>query len=319
MNHALARADADMRERESVSLTPALSRCLSVIATHLRHALSSPLPYGGGPDDDHAVPGMGGEVPGRRRGIELLPEPQGSDRPDVVLERDPDQVANFVVPVVRVERIPDCIRYVGLAGTAFLLEGTGGLAMTARHVADGLVLGESAVLFIGNDGRWQPVAIQEIEKHPTQDVAALRLEPDDYSSPFTLSRTEEHSSLHYTLWGYPDAVLHEIVDSGGMAEQRPDLVYSEGYIRRRITRALPVVRGSRFYELSTVSGAGCSGAPVISGRRQDYWKVIGVYVGQRRSEGGDLAVGYAVRISDLDIEAPSWSALFSANPEWPKF
>jgi hypothetical protein len=26
-----------MRERESVSLTPALSRCLSAFATHLRH------------------------------------------------------------------------------------------------------------------------------------------------------------------------------------------------------------------------------------------------------------------------------------------
>jgi hypothetical protein len=41
-NHALNRADADRRGRESVSLTPALSQCLSVFATHLRHS-TSPL------------------------------------------------------------------------------------------------------------------------------------------------------------------------------------------------------------------------------------------------------------------------------------
>jgi hypothetical protein len=40
-NQALSWADADMRERESVSLTPALSRCLSLFATHLRHTLGT--------------------------------------------------------------------------------------------------------------------------------------------------------------------------------------------------------------------------------------------------------------------------------------
>ncbi|MFD4630265.1 serine protease [Streptomyces sp. NPDC058284] len=228
-------------------------------------------------------------------------------------ERDPERVANFVVPVVRVERLPDQVKYVGLAGTAFLLEGTGGLAMTARHVADALVLGEAAVLFIGNDGSWQPAAIQAIHKHPTQDVAVLRLEPGDYPSPFTLSRTDEHASLHYTLWGYPDAVLYEIVGPDDRVLQRPDLVYSEGYIRRRVSRTLPAVQGDRFFELSTVSGGGCSGAPVISGRIGDHWKVIGVYVGQCRSHTSDLAVGYAVRVSDLDADAADWTALFNAS------
>lgn len=37
--------------------------------------------------------------------------------------------------------------------------------------------------------------------------------------------------------------------------------------------------------------------------------MIGVYVGERRA--GDLAVGYAVRMSDIDADAPSWSALFA--------
>ncbi|MFD3580401.1 serine protease [Streptomyces sp. NPDC058644] len=186
-----------------------------------------------------------------------------------------------------------------------MLKGGGGLAMTARHVADSLMPGKAAVLFVGNDGSWQPAAILGIDKHSTQDVAVLRLEPGDYPSPFTLSGFEEYASLHYTLWGYPDAVLHEIDGPDGRALQRPDLVYSEGYIRRRITRRLPAVQGDRFFELSTVSGGGCSGAPVISQRPRDHWKVIGVYVGQCRSENNDLAVGYAVRISDLPVDAPT--------------
>ncbi|MFF8644394.1 trypsin-like peptidase domain-containing protein [Streptomyces sp. NPDC015345] len=98
--------------------------------------------------------------------------------------------------------------------------------------------------------------------HPTQDVALLRLEPGTYVSPCVLSRRQEYASMSYMLWGYPEAVLYEsVVD--GIALQRPDLIYSEGHVRRRISDSIPGIHGSRFIELSTPAGPGCSGAPLI--------------------------------------------------------
>lgn len=226
-------------------------------------------------------------------------------------EIDSERVDNFVVPVIRVERTDEEeVVYKDLSGTAFLLADSGGLALTARHVAKGLVIGEAAVLFHREPG-WQPVAVQGIELHPTEDVAILRLEAGSYPSPFTLSRNQEFASCQYMLWGYPDAVLYEQVVHGRVL-QRPSMVYSEGHIRRRLTD-VPLDRpaGRRFYELSTVAGAGCSGSPVTVRRPGDQWRVIGVYVGERRSESGDFAVGYATRIADIDEDAATWSTLFN--------
>lgn len=63
-------------------------------------------------------------------------------------EIDSERVDNFVVPGIRVKRTDhEELVYTGLAGTAFLLADSGGLALTARHVAEGLVVGEAAVLF----------------------------------------------------------------------------------------------------------------------------------------------------------------------------
>lgn len=91
-------------------------------------------------------------------------------------EIDAEPVANFVVPVIRVERTGhEELVYKGFSGTAFILADSGGLALTARHVAEGLVVGETAVLFHRESG-WQPVAVQGIVLHPTEDVAILRLE-----------------------------------------------------------------------------------------------------------------------------------------------
>lgn len=178
--------------------------------------------------------------------------------------RDYDQLPNIVVPVVKISLQPGGgVRNEGFAGTAFLLQHGQGLAMTARHVADELTSGEAAVLFRGTDGAWQPAAVQGIEPHPTQDVALLRLEPGTYVSPCVLSRRQEYASMSYMLWGYPEAVLYEsVVD--GIALQRPDLIYSEGHVRRRISDSVPGIRGSRFFELSTPAGPGCSGAPLIA-------------------------------------------------------
>ncbi|MFF4147468.1 hypothetical protein ACFY0A_40660 [Streptomyces sp. NPDC001698] len=92
------------------------------------------------------------------------------------------------------------------------------------------------------------------------------------------------------------------------------MLYSEGHVRRRVSGdgALPGIRGSRFFELSTPAGPGCSGAPLIARSPSQLgpdWHVVGVYVGERRSQPGDLFVGYGVRIANIDQDAPSWAAL----------
>lgn len=233
-----------------------------------------------------------------------------------MLELPDDKITNFVMPVVRAERKSDgSIDYKGLLGSCFLIRDTGGVALTAYHVAAGMEVGTAAVLFLDASARWQAVFVKEVRKHPSQDVAVLVLEPDHrFPSPLALSREEHYASMPYMLWGYPEAVLHEVVVND-RAGERPDLVYDEGYVRRRISWDLPKIRGSRFFELSTVSGGGCSGAPVISRRPvdagQEIWKVIGVYVGERRA--GDIAVGYAVRIADIDVDALGWSDLFGVK------
>jgi hypothetical protein len=217
-----------------------------------------------------------------------------------MLEIDSERIDNFVVPVVRVTQEHGGLSYAGLVGTAFLLAEPAGIALTARHVAKEITIGEVAVLFSRESG-WQPAAVTGIQLHPTEDVAALRLEDGSYPSPFILSRSQEYASCQYMLWGYPDAVLYEQVVHG-RAVQRPSLVYSEGHIRRRLTDVtLDRPEGRRFYELSTVAGAGCSGSP---------WRVVGIYVGERRSESGDFSVGYATRIAEIDDGVPAWSHLF---------
>lgn len=79
----------------------------------------------------------------------------------------------------------------------------------------------------------------------------------------------------------------------GQAIIRPDLVYNEGYIRRRYTGSIPALWGSSFYELSEVAGAGSSGAP-ISKPTAPIWEVIGIYVGEKVNDRA-TSVSYAVR------------------------
>jgi hypothetical protein len=155
--------------------------------------------------------------------------------------KDTDRIDHFVVALARLERqADDTLKYIAHAGTAFMLQvGDGCLAMTAGHVADTVVIGEHAALFADAAGSWRAAAIVGVQKHPSQDVAVLRLEPGSYASPFTFGRTQENASLGYTLWGYPEAILYE-TEVDGRAVPRPDLVYSQGYIRRRISRPLGV-------------------------------------------------------------------------------
>ena len=53
-----------------------------------------------------------------------------------------------------------------------------------------------------------------------------------------LAGTWEGQSLPHRSWGYPENVMYEAVDNG-VAQPRPDLVYTQGYIRRRVSSSLP--------------------------------------------------------------------------------
>lgn len=94
--------------------------------------------------------------------------------------------------------------------------------------------------------------------------------------------------------------MHEVV-TDGFALPRPDLVYSEGHVRRRLSDIpLGHLRGAAFLELSAIAGSGCSGAPVTADRPgSSPWEVVGVYVGDRRNEGEGVAVGFATRVAAL--------------------
>lgn len=168
-------------------------------------------------------------------------------------------------------------------GTGFFL-GRHDFAMTAAHVIRGV---EQAVALLAGPSGWLSFAANAAELHPREDLAVLAMQPPGlehhWSAFVTLKALETRSSLPYHLWGYPEDAALDLAETGqGL---RPDLVYSEGHVRRRVTDVpLPSIRGSRFIELSGVAGAGCSGSPVLRRRPGEMWDLCGVYVGERVNE-----------------------------------
>ena len=61
---------------------------------------------------------------------------------------------------------------------------------------------------------------------------------------------------------------------------RPDLIYSFGHIRRRVSFSLPGIKGNCFYELSQPVGAGCSGSPIFKSVN-GIWEVVGIYIADK--------------------------------------
>lgn len=190
-----------------------------------------------------------------------------------------------------------------LQGTAFFL-GSGGFAVTAGHVVEAIQRSgkPSVALFAGL--HWEAFDLDGFDVHPNEDVGVVHVTGGPWHSFIEISGSSEHASCQYELWGYPEAVAHEVRATAMRAEDanrlvNPDLVYNRGYVRRRIARELPVsiYRGSAFYELSEVAGACCSGAPVVNARRiGGTWPVLGIYIGEETSK---LQVGYAVRCDAL--------------------
>ncbi|MFJ2991214.1 serine protease [Pandoraea sp. NPDC087047] len=185
-------------------------------------------------------------------------------------------------------------------GTAFNV-GSGGALLTARHVIEGRDKETIMVLYVDANNEWSGQIVRERELCPTADVAVMKIE-GRWMSIFECDGSWQGASMHYDCWGYPDDARF---DPG--AHQRPDLVYTTGYVRRHYSYAIPTVKGSQFFEISEVAGSGCSGAPIVHKTKRmsrgpvSKWALVGIYSVERCTEvhvGGVLItreIPYGVR------------------------
>lgn len=191
---------------------------------------------------------------------------------------------DVVLPVVTIDPGADGVWLQRFLGSAFLI-GSRGYALTAAHVIP--AEGDGLAVLAADDAGWRAHLVEGWEAHPTEDVAVLKVAGPLTPSWMSLAGSWEGQSLPYRSWGYPASVMYEIVDNG-LARPRPDLVYTQGYIRRRVSSPLPGLVGSQFFELSESVGCGCSGGPVLRMDAGTRWLVVGVYVAQREIEGANL-------------------------------
>ena len=196
-----------------------------------------------------------------------------------------------------------------LEGTGFIV-GQDGIVVTAAHVADALRRGANAVALFVHDGNWKSVPIVEMENHPSEDAAVLRLFGNDWSSIYRVSDAAEFASQEIMMWGYPERVALEIRKTSHDPFLRengvdPDLIYMKGYIRRRLSRPMQTgnIIGSEFFEISEAAGSCYSGAPVIPRQPRRTNEVIGIYIGEETAGRG--AVGIVVRCQNIAHWTPT--------------
>lgn len=137
----------------------------------------------------------------------------------------------------------------------------------------------------------------------------MKLELGDWTSPFVISDDWEGPGRDYQLFGYPLDAFYDDISIRYGPEQligRPDLIFSKGHIRRRLScdLGIPNVKSSRFLELSTVAGEGCSGSPIFYTSTSGKWRVIGVYVGEKINDR-TTSVSYAVRAESFSGWRPA--------------
>ena len=209
------------------------------------------------------------------------------------------KVRDIVVPVFVARWNDSTFDYKSSHGTAFLI-GKRGFAITAAHVIEQVSDedGEGVLGFIDDDNSWIGGRIIEYEKHPSEDIAILKLDGrKPRQSWLVLSGNSRFQSCKYDCWGYPIDIAEFSRKFGEEQLESPDLIYTHGYVRRRISKPFPfsLYRGSSFYELSEDGGSGCSGAPVIdvTSIGKGSWDVFGVYIGHATI--GECEASYAVR------------------------
>ena len=206
------------------------------------------------------------------------------------------KVRDFIFPLVTARRTDAGGReFKEFLGSGFLI-GKRGFGLTATHVAPPQLDDEIGALFVEDD-KWAFYPLEAREAHPAHDVTILRLSTGrEWQSPLRLRNCWEGSSTKYDQFGYPVDALYDIVDERVMrVVPRPDMVFVQGYVRRRISQTMPIpkVKGDQFFEVSELAGQGCSGSPLYI-NNNGIWDVIGIYVGERLVEGG-VMLGYAVR------------------------
>lgn len=218
------------------------------------------------------------------------------------MNTDFKQIGNLtdvVIPLIRANRKSDSIvEYVELFGTGFLI-GSNGFATTCAHVIDQLheELNENQILIthFPYNGKLYVFELDKFEKHATQDVGVFQVKNAELTSFLKVLDSHENSSLEYHGWGYPKETAKELKMFDLNAFEYPELIFTQGYIRRRINRELyPTIiyKGNSFYEVSEQGGAGYSGSPIIDKRTigKEYYGIIGIYVGEKEGNG----IGYVV-------------------------
>jgi Trypsin-like peptidase domain len=195
-----------------------------------------------------------------------------------------------------------------LAGTAFLI-GADGFAITAAHVLDQITAQKATIMRCGNDLQWYCFSVIESEKHPTEDVAIIKLQHKSGElppSPFFITGSKEYQSKRFQMWSYPDAVAKEVEFHGlpkDIWNVRPDLIFFSGYVHRRMSfspnPSYSAYVGTTFFELSEVAGSCASGSPIV-GDNPMSWNVFAIYVGESI---GKRQIGYGVSLEPI----ASWS------------
>ena len=226
-----------------------------------------------------------------------------------------DYIRDVVFPFFSVSPALDGIKADSFEGTGFLI-GCRGFALTAGHVARRLRAGSTVAGFVTASTSWYGFSVLDVELHPTEDIAIVRLDSNPSGKPWRSwmhpCTRWEGASRNYGLWGYPEDIYHEVVIDG-MAQGRPDLIFSQGHIRRRLSNIpLTSVRGDHFFELSAIAGGGCSGSPIVvwPPTAGVAWEVIGIYSGERfspsspNSASSPVSVGYAVRFDAVSEWVP---------------
>ena len=212
-----------------------------------------------------------------------------------------DRIRDYVFPLCIAEKKEEGIEFKKFLGSGFLI-GNNSFAITAAPVIDE-VDGDIFALFIDEDNQWLAFDISESEIHAEEDVALIKVNYQPLHSFFCLNNAFETQSLEYKQFAYPDDMMYELEDFG-RATGRPDMIYLQGYIRRRTNHPIPNMRGKSFFQLSQIGGTGCSGSPIFKIDQSKNWKVVGVYVGERLNDRG-TSVAYAVREDAIRDWAPT--------------
>ncbi len=207
---------------------------------------------------------------------------------------------DYVFPLCIGRQESDEIKFERFLGSGFLI-GSNAFAITAGHVIDN-IKDSIFAMFVGENNKWYAFKITKSEIHPHEDVAILKLENSALKSIFCLNNALETQSCEYKQFAYPDDMMYELNDAG-KAIGRPDMIYLQGYIRRRTNHPIPSIRGTSLFELSHVGGTGCSGSPIFKITPTKQLRVIGVYVGERLNDRG-TSVSYAVREDAIRAWSP---------------